>query len=75
MRSQLKAQVKMKHFVFKIGNKEGPVYPANVDSTPINMLIDSGSTLNIMDEVSLQKLKEKLQLSVRQQSKDIHLLK
>ena len=50
-------------FVFKIGNKERPVYPINVDGTPINMLIDSGSTLNIMDEVSLQKLKKEPQLS------------
>ena len=47
-------------FVFKVGNKERPV---NVDGTPINILIDSGSTLNIMDEVSLQKLKGEPQLS------------
>ena len=50
-------------FVFKIGNEERPVYPINVEGTRINMLIDSGSTLNIMDEVSLQKLKEEPQLS------------
>eukprot|EP00112_Aurelia_sp_Birch-Aquarium-sp1_P015403 Seg3408.2 transcript_id=Seg3408.2/GoldUCD/mRNA.D3Y31 product="putative protein K02A2.6" protein_id=Seg3408.2/GoldUCD/D3Y31 len=50
-------------FVFKIGSKERPVYPVNVDGTPINMLIDSGSTLNIIDETSLQKLKEEPQLA------------
>ena len=29
-------------FVFKVGSKDRPVYPVNVDGTPINMLIDSG---------------------------------
>ncbi len=46
-------------FVFKIGNKDRPIYTVNVDSTPINMLIDSGSTLNILDEISFKKLKTK----------------
>ena len=49
-------------FVFKIGSKERPVYPVNIDGTQINMLIDSGSTLNIIDEASLQKLKKEPKL-------------
>ncbi|XP_065064039.1 uncharacterized protein K02A2.6-like [Rhopilema esculentum] len=48
--------------VFKIGSKERPVYPVYIDGTPINMLIDSGSTLNIIDEISFQKLPKKPQL-------------
>ena len=36
--------------LFKIGSKERPVYPVYIDGTPINMLIDSGSTLNIIDD-------------------------
>eukprot|EP00795_Rhopilema_esculentum_P017886 gene17886-biopygen2051 len=48
--------------VFKIGSKERPVYPVYIDGTPINMLIDSGSTLNIIDEISFQKLPKEPQL-------------
>eukprot|EP00795_Rhopilema_esculentum_P017882 gene17882-biopygen1759 len=48
--------------VFKIRSKERPVYPVYIDGTPINMLIDSGSTLNIIDEISFQKLPKKPQL-------------
>eukprot|EP00795_Rhopilema_esculentum_P004164 gene4164-biopygen11942 len=48
--------------VFKIGSKERPVYPVYIDGTPINMLIDSGSTLNIIDETSFQKLPKEPQL-------------
>ena len=38
------AQVKDEAFVFTIGNKERPAYPVNVHGTPINVLIDIGST-------------------------------
>lgn len=50
-------------FVFTIGSKERPVYQVSVDGTPIKMLIDSGSTLNIIDETSLQMLKKEAYLA------------
>ena len=34
-------------FVFKIESKERPVYPVNMNGTPIKMFIDTGSTLTL----------------------------
>ena len=46
-------------FVFSIGNndRDRPVHPICVEDTCINMLIDSGSTLNIIDQTTYEKLK------------------
>ena len=43
-------------FVFRIGDSARPVYPIFVENTKINMLIDSGSTLNILDETTYRTL-------------------
>ena len=44
-------------FLFKIGDNNRPVYPICVEDSVINMLIDSGSTLNIIDETTYWKLR------------------
>ena len=44
-------------FLLKIGNNNRPVYPICVEDAIINMLIDSGSTLNIIDETTYWKLR------------------
>ena len=44
-------------FLLKIGNNNRPVYPICVEDAIINMLIDSRSTLNIIDETTYWKLR------------------
>ena len=43
-------------FVFWIGDSARPVYSIFVENTIINMLIDSGSTLDILDETTYRML-------------------
>ena len=43
---QLENQSEEETFVFRIGNSARPIYPICVENTFINMLIDSGSTLD-----------------------------